>query len=509
MRFPTCIFLGVFCSIIITGCSTTSEMIREGDIRLGMSVEDFESKMFWGADVNNDPGMESHGGSGYDRFFQDYRIVYGGDREKVFIFDDKSILVAITESIEEAKKLILIARATPSNIQKFQSDRALKQEFDRKVERVKMLEERLTAMEEKNRVKKRLIATDTKAPSLKIIREFSQDAIGIIEGQVADDVEVAELKVNGRVISFNDSGHFLHKEYIPTGGKILNFEVIDSAGLNSTAKVKLDREASKSEASILFDELNPTARKTQTNTNAIALVVGISEYLETSVAEFATRDAQLFYDFARFKLGIPKEGIQVLLNEKANEVGFLLGINRWLKRSVRAGTTDVYIFFAGHGLASDDGDKTYLIPYDGAPDFLERTAISRDEIFSEIASVKPKSVTIFLDTCYSGETRGGSRLVAGRPLRIKVSEEPVPPNFTVLTAAGGDQIARPLEEARHGLFSYFLMKGMEGGADINNDNQITAKELHAFVKQNVIQQSGGSQVPELQGDTERVLVRFD
>ena len=169
----------------------------------------------------------------------------------------------------------------------------------------------------------------------------------------------------------------------------------------------------------------------------------------------------------------------------------------------------MYIFFAGHGLASEDGDKTYLIPYDGAPDFLERTAISRDEIFSEIASVKPKSVTIFLDTCYSGETRGGSRLVAGRPLRIKVLEEPVPSNFTVLTAAGGDQIARPLEEARHGLFSYFLMKGMEGGADTNNDNQITAKELYAFVKENVIQQSGGSQVPELQGDTERVLVRFD
>ncbi len=40
------------------------EMIREGDVRLGMSVEDLESNMFWGADVNNEPGMESSGGSG-------------------------------------------------------------------------------------------------------------------------------------------------------------------------------------------------------------------------------------------------------------------------------------------------------------------------------------------------------------------------------------------------------------------------------------------------------------
>ena len=52
------------------------------------------------------------------------------------------------------------------------------------------------------------------------------------------------------------------------------------------------------------------------------------------------------------------------------------------------------------------------------------------------------------------------------------------------------------------------MKGMEGGADSNSDNQITARELYTYVKANVVQQSGGSQVPELQGDAERVLVRF-
>ena len=49
---------------------------------------------------------------------------------------------------------------------------------------------------------------------------------------------------------------------------------------------------------------------------------------------------------------------------------------------------------------------------------------------------------------------------------------------------------------------------MEGGADSNSDNQITARELHIYVRENVVQQSNGSQVPELQGDAGRVLVRF-
>ena len=37
------------------------------------------------------------------------------------------------------------------------------------------------------------------------------------------------------------------------------------------------------------------------------------------------------------------------------------------------------------------------------------------------------------------------------------------------------------------MFSYFLMKGMEGDADINSDNKITAQELHNYVKENVTQ----------------------
>ena len=52
------------------------------------------------------------------------------------------------------------------------------------------------------------------------------------------------------------------------------------------------------------------------------------------------------------------------------------------------------------------------------------------------------------------------------------------------------------------------MAGMEGDADANKDNQITAGELHAYVKQNVIQQSSRKHKPDLQGYNDRVLVRF-
>jgi uncharacterized caspase-like protein len=196
------------------------------------------------------------------------------------------------------------------------------------------------------------------------------------------------------------------------------------------------------------------------------------------------------------------------LDDKADEKGILLTVQDWLHRASRPGKSDIYIFFAGHGLASDDGKQMFLLPHDGSPRLLERTALLRDELFADIAAATPRSVTVFLDTCYSGTTRGTETLIASRPIAIRTRAQAVPQGFTVMTAAGGEQTAKPLEEAKHGMFSYFLMKGMEGDADTNQDNQITAGELHAYVQQNVIQQSSGSQTPELQGNADRVLVRF-
>ena len=77
-----------------------------------------------------------------------------------------------------------------------------------------------------------------------------------------------------------------------------------------------------------------------------------------------------------------------------------------------------------------------------------------------------------------------------------------------MTAAAGDQTTKAAGRSQAWYVQLFPMKGMEGEADANQDNKITAGELHSYVKTNVIQQSSGSQTPELQGDADRVLVQF-
>ena len=203
-----------------------------------------------------------------------------------------------------------------------------------------------------------------------------------------------------------------------------------------------------------------------------------------------------FYDYATLKLGVPEQNIIELVNDKANEIEIALAIENFLKRRIKARCNRCLHLLCrsriGYVMMVL---KCILLPYDGAPQLLERTAISRKQLFNDIAASNPKSVTVFLDTCYSGTTRGTETLIASRPIAIKAKQQDIPEGFTVMTAAAGDQTAKPLEEAKHGMFSYFLMKGMEGDADANQDNQITAGELHAYVQQNVIQQSSGSQTP--------------
>ena len=82
--------------------------------------------------------------------------------------------------------------------------------------------------------------------------------------------------------------------------------------------------------------------------------------------------------------------------------------------------------------SSFNGSDLYLLPQNGNSKLLEDTAISRVELIKLIQKVNPKSVTMFFDTCYSGQTRDERLLVASlRPIRIVAEEQDTPNNFTI------------------------------------------------------------------------------
>jgi len=80
--------------------------------------------------------------------------------------------------------------------------------------------------------------------------------------------------------------------------------------------------------------------------------------------------------------------------------------------------------------------------------------------------------------------------------------------MSLLSAASGSQLANSHPQQKNGLFSYYVMRGLNDEADANKDDQLTASELQQYVLSNVKRSAnfyGRPQTPELTGDTTRVI----
>ena len=141
---------------------------------------------------------------------------------------------------------------------------------------------------------------------------------------------------------------------------------------------------------------------------------------------------------------------------------------------------------------------------------IDDTAIPFSKLNAALMLAKLKLVTIFLDAYCSGQARSGETLVASaRPVRLKSDSRYFPENLNVITASQNDQISNSNPELQHDIFSYYLMKGMEGDADENRDGNITLGETHSCLAENVSRHAAmmnSKKEPQLIGDVNRVLV---
>ncbi|MDA7637882.1 caspase family protein [Candidatus Pelagibacter sp.] len=354
---------------------------------------------------------------------------------------------------------------------------------------------------------------DNEAPVITIDEAITvNDTSYILEGRVTDKANKIFVEIDGQPVQVK-KGKFKVKRYSPVDEQI-KIVAIDQWGNKSKTKlVNITIDIDETIVANKLEPLNPSNISNKSSNNKVALIIGIENYTEAPKANYANLDAKYFFDYARRAFGVKKQNINLLVNEEATVVKTDKAVSLWLKSKIKKNKSDLIIFFAGHGLASSDGKELYLLPQDGNPDRLERTALSRTDLFKEIISLNPKSVTMFLDTCYSGVSRDEQMLLASaRPIRIVADEqEGIPDNFTIFSASQLDQISSGLKEANHGIFSYYLMKGMEGNADINKDKKITNGELLAYMDENVSQKAaeqGREQNPSLAGDPDKVLMSY-
>ena len=335
------------------------------------------------------------------------------------------------------------------------------------------------------------------------------DSDGFFVINIQTNTDTASLKINGEEQGGRQDGKYSIKK-IARAGQETKFIItaIDMNGNMDSKTVSVVRQVTAS-SQINYAELNPALVKAQSNKDAVAIIIGIADYKNLPRADFANDDARAFYDYAIRGLGVRAENIKLLVDADAGQEEIYKAFKTWLPARVRA-TTDVYVYYSGHGITTNDGQSLYLLPQRTDRDLIEETAIAQNKINAAIQAAKPKSVTIFLDSCYSGAGRTGQTLLASaRPIAIKSTAQAFPAEFTVISASTAEQISSSSNELKHGIFSYYLMRGMEGDADTNKDGKITAGEMHSYLMDNVARQASLAnrvQQPQLAGDANRVLV---
>ena len=367
-------------------------------------------------------------------------------------------------------------------------------------------------------VESKLIETaekDKEPPRIEIFspaNNFKVDSYNLfVRGKVLDNEGVMNLIIKGTKSSVKSDGTFVSKVKLGYGTNKIKIQAEDVNGNVSEEIITVIRQEYISEQTLADIDLPPKTK--MSNPNALAVVIGVENYQYVPDATYAYNDAEVFREYLSETLGFKKQRIKIATNSKATQAEFskLLGPNGWMARNIVKGKSDIVVYFSGHGISNQKDQSTGILPFDVDPNYAIGLPISK--LYSDLSNMGAKSITVYLDACFTGQTRDAKMLIAdARPIIITSKKGNVPSNMTVFSASSGSQISGALKEKEHGLFTYYLLKGMSGDADINKDKSIQLNELSSYVSKNVKDQAainGREQTPELQGNKDRVLMQFN
>ena len=252
--------------------------------------------------------------------------------------------------------------------------------------------------------------------------------------------------------------------------------------------------------------------------DALGVIMGIEDYRYAPSAPFARHDALVAYEYFIKSLGLKESNVYLRTDMDATQAEFRKVFDPdqgWLARRIKPGKTEVFVYFIGHGIPDAATQDAYLVPSDGDPNY-PNTGYRLDELYANLNRVPAKQVTVMIDACFSGQvgrgTKVASLLAGARGIAVQTRRVTLKPGIVVLTAAQGNEVSSSYAEKSHGLFTYFVLKGLQGEADQNGDSQLTVGELYNYVRTQVQGRAGfldREQTPEFLGtDTGRVLVQY-
>lgn len=245
---------------------------------------------------------------------------------------------------------------------------------------------------------------------------------------------------------------------------------------------------SGSKISYQYDKLSDVDRdipqNAVTNPYHFALIVGNEDYSShqldlksESNVDFARNDASAFKEYCAITLGIPEKNITFLLDATVGQINQGIAKLKLLSKASN-GKSHLVVFYAGHGLPDDNTKEPYLIPVDvnGAN---VTSGIKLQDLYTNLTEYPSERVTVYLDACFTGGGRNAG-LIAGRGVKIKPKEGVLKGNIVVFSSSSGEQSSLPYTYAKHGMFTYYLLKKLQ-----ETKGDLTYSELSDFLNEKI------------------------
>mgnify|MGYP001594059293 CR=1 FL=1 len=220
-----------------------------------------------------------------------------------------------------------------------------------------------------------------------------------------------------------------------------------------------------------------------TNPRIFAVIVGVSDYYSDNMdLNYCDDDAKIFYNhlISAFPSETSNGEVSLILDTKATHTNIANELSRVFSKSTES---DFIIFyFSGHG-----GEGVFC-PTDSY------NYLYHSEVKNAFKKAEAKYRLCIADACYSGslgETTGTPTYSDVENLRDA--------RLAVILSSTDSQTSSETSVFGQGVFSYFLMQGLKGMANINNDRYVTAGELFMYTREAVSRYTNKKQIPIIVG----------
>ena len=336
-----------------------------------------------------------------------------------------------------------------------------------------------------------------------VARESAPDiqfVVTNVDGSKRKDKKVRDVEVSMKV---TDTGSGIGKVYVKLNGRAF----LASEGASSirgqshkfTSATPISLRYGKNTISVsVFDSTNSKEHQSSVQevewtgnvqkSRLFVLAVGVDKYTDKAVAPLSgcVADAKAFADTSKQYAGDLYINMfdKILVDKDVTQKNLLNSIREF---GLAVEPDDVFILYlAGHGITHTDGEY-YFIPYDfkskGNNPVVEY-GVSKWDIISALSTVKAENITVILDTCNSASF--GSQKKPSEEELLRMSKQSIIEKmgalsgFDLITACTSAQVAVDNFKG-HGVFTYCLLDGIKGAADLDQNGQVTSAELATYV----------------------------